>query len=172
MFLIWARKVREDFSPSLSLWHTIKDVCWIKTHKNTHHMEKEDFLCYYSAIKSVWYFDVEFHSLYFHLFLSLSISCAAVSAHSHTKTHGSSVSEMKRMKRDPLFWLCSSSLGRMRDCVGVRELVHQPSAGQSPQSLIYPALLCSALSGLTARLFLQTSHIWLKQLEMETVSVI
>lgn len=74
------------------------------------------------------------------------ISSTALSTHSHIEAHGSSVSEMKRMKRDPLLRLLSSSLGRMRDCVGVRELVHQPSAGRSPG----PDLPCSALPGLAA----------------------
>lgn len=62
-----------------------------------------------------------------------------MSAQLHTSTRGISVSEMKRMKRDPLLWLSSCSLGRMRDCVSVRELVHQPSAG--PSSDTDPATL-------------------------------
>lgn len=81
------------------------------------------------SIISVWYFDVELCRLYFNPSRSLSIYSTALSTHSGSEW--STVSEMKRTKRDPLLWPLSSSLGRMRDCVGVTELVHHPSAGRS-----------------------------------------
>lgn len=68
----------------------------------------------------------------------LHLSLVRLCPRSHTKTHGSSVREMKR---DPLLWLLSSSLGRMRDCVGVRELLHQPLSRAEPRP--WSTLLCS-----------------------------